>query len=40
MHMQHSAGTFVQLHLRYKDAVDVKLDIKHQTAVTVMKATI
>ena len=38
--MQHSAGTSVQVHLQYKDAVDVKKDIKHQIAVNVKKATI
>ena len=38
--MQRSAGTFVQVHLQYKDAVNVKKDIKHQIAANVKKATI
>ena len=38
--MQRSAGTSVQVHQQYKDAVDVKKDIKHQIAANVKKATI
>ena len=38
--MQCSAGTSVQVHLQYKDAVYVKKDINHQIAANVKKATI
>ena len=38
--MQRSAGTSVQVHLQYKDAVVVKKDTKPQIAANVKMATI
>ena len=38
--MQRSVMNSVQVYLQYKDAVDVKKDLKHQIAANVKTATI